>query len=98
MAAAQGLKGNELPTVSNDIMVAGQPGDRQSAGLGHCHRRGGRSCGGAVDGGGLCWRSRARSVTTSSKGAINPAISEKNELLAARISMAVSILVATILG
>ena len=32
------------------------------------------------------------------KGAINPGISEKSELLAARISMAVSILVATILG
>ena len=32
------------------------------------------------------------------KGAINPAISERKELLAARISMAVSILVATYLG
>jgi cation/acetate symporter len=45
-----------------------------------------------------CWRSRRRSVHDLIKGAINPGISERGELLSARIAMAVAIVVATYLG
>lgn len=96
--AETGMTGNELTTVNNDIMVLANPEIANLPGW----------VIGIVAAGGL-----AAALSTAAglllaisgavshdliKGALNPTISEKGELMAARVSMAVSILVATLLG
>ncbi|MFO1140695.1 MAG: sodium:solute symporter family protein [Paracoccus sp. (in: a-proteobacteria)] len=98
MAAAQGLKGNELPTVSNDIMVLANPEIANLPGWVIAIVAAGGLAAALSTAAGLLLAISGAVSHDLIKGAINPAISEKNELLAARISMAVSILVATILG
>ena len=98
MAAAQGLKGNELPTVSNDITVLANPEIANLPGWVIAIVAAGGLAAALSTAAGLLLAISGAVSHDLIKGAINPAISEKNELLAARISMAVSILVATILG
>ncbi|ETX27511.1 sodium:solute symporter family protein [Roseivivax isoporae] len=97
-AAAEGWSGNELTNFNNDILVLANPEIANLPGW----------VIGLVAAGGL-----AAALSTAAglllaissavshdlvKGAINPGISEKGELLTARIAMAVSIAVATYLG
>ncbi|MFV0410191.1 MAG: VC_2705 family sodium/solute symporter, partial [Paracoccus sp. (in: a-proteobacteria)] len=96
--AGQGLTGNELTTVNNDIMVLANPEIANLPGW----------VIGIVAAGGLAAAlSTAAGLLLAISGAVShdlvkgwlaPNISEKNELMAARVSMAISILVATILG
>ncbi len=98
MAAAQGLKGNELPTVSNDIMVLANPEIANLPGWVIAIVAAGGLAAALSTAAGLLLAISGAVSHDLVKGAINPNISEKNELMAARISMAVSILVATLLG
>ncbi len=97
-AAAAGWEGNELTKFNRDILVLANPEIANLPGW----------VIGLVAAGGL-----AAALSTAAglllaissavshdliKGAINPNISEKNELLSARIAMAAAILVATYLG
>ncbi|WP_319823426.1 sodium:solute symporter family protein [Thalassovita sp.] len=98
IAAEKGWKGNELTNFNRDILVLANPEIANLPGW----------VIGLVAAGGL-----AAALSTAAglllaissavshdliKGAINPNISEKSELLSARIAMAVSIAVATYLG
>ncbi|GGO70757.1 sodium:solute symporter family protein [Bowmanella pacifica] len=96
-AEARGWKGNEL-TVNNDILVLANPEIANLPGwvIGLI-AAGGLAAALSTAAGLLLAISSAVSHDLI-KGSINPAISEKNELLAARISMAVAIVVATYLG
>ncbi|MBP8932117.1 MAG: cation acetate symporter [Paracoccus sp.] len=98
MAAAQGLKGNELPTVSNDIMVLANPEIANLPGWVIAIVAAGGLAAALSTAAGLLLAISGAVSHDLIKGAINPGISEKSELLAARISMGVSILVATLLG
>jgi cation/acetate symporter len=97
-AAERGWAGNEMVTFNQDILVLANPEIAQLPGW----------VIGLIAAGGL-----AAALSTAAglllaisssishdliKSALNPNISEKNELLAARISMAVAIVVATYLG
>ncbi|WP_374634851.1 sodium:solute symporter family protein [Paracoccus sp. (in: a-proteobacteria)] len=95
---AQGLKGNELPTVSNDIMVLANPEIANLPGWVIAIVAAGGLAAALSTAAGLLLAISGAVSHDLIKGAINPGISEKSELLAARISMGVSILVATILG
>lgn len=96
--AEQNLQGNELPVVNNDIMVLANPEIANLPGW----------VIGIVAAGGLAAAlSTAAGLLLAISGAVShdlikgwlaPNISEKNELLTARIAMGVSILVATLLG
>ena len=98
LADENGWQGNELTRVNDDIMVLANPEIANLPGW----------VIGIVAAGGLAAaRSTAAGLLLAIsgavshdliKGAISPGISERNELLAARISMAVAILVATMLG
>ncbi|SNT72611.1 sodium:solute symporter family protein [Paracoccus seriniphilus] len=96
--AEQNLQGNELTTVNRDIMVLANP---EIANLPSwviaIVAAGGLAAALSTAAGLLLAISGAVSHDLV-KGSLNPNISEKGELLAARISMGVSILVATILG
>jgi cation/acetate symporter len=96
-AAAKGWAGNEL-TVNNDIMVLANP---EIAGLPGwviaLVAAGGLAAALSTAAGLLLAISSAISHDLI-KGSLNPGISEKGELLAARVSMAVAIAVATYLG
>ncbi|MBN7819859.1 sodium:solute symporter family protein [Bowmanella yangjiangensis] len=96
-AESRGWKGNEL-TVNNDILVLANPEIANLPGwvIGLI-AAGGLAAALSTAAGLLLAISSAVSHDLI-KGSINPQISEKNELLAARISMAVAIVVATYLG
>ena len=96
-AAERGWAGNEL-TVNNDILVLANPEIANLPGwvLGFI-AAGGLAAALSTAAGLLLAISSAVSHDLI-KGSINPNISEKGELLAARISMAVAIVVATWLG
>src|SRR5690554_3895005 len=96
-AAAEGKRGNEL-TIDKDIMVLANP---------EIARLPGWVIGLVVAGGLAAALSTAAGLLLAIssavshdliKGRLNPGISEKGELMAARISMAVAIVVATYLG
>jgi cation/acetate symporter len=96
-ATERGWKGNEL-TVNNDILVLANPeiADLPAWVIGLI-AAGGLAAALSTAAGLLLAISSAVSHDLI-KGSINPAITEKGELLAARISMAVAIVVATWLG
>lgn len=98
MAAAQGLAGNELPTVNNDIMVLANPEIANLPGWVIAIVAAGGLAAALSTAAGLLLAISGAVSHDLIKGTLRPNISEKNELLAARVSMAVSILVATLLG
>ncbi|AUH34145.1 sodium:solute symporter family protein [Paracoccus tegillarcae] len=98
MAAEQGLQGNELTTVNNDIMVLANPEIANLPGWVIAIVAAGGLAAALSTAAGLLLAISGAVSHDLIKGAINPGISEKGELMAARISMAASILVATILG
>jgi len=98
MAASQNLQGNELTTVNNDIMVLANPEIANLPGWVIAIVAAGGLAAALSTAAGLLLAISGAVSHDLIKGAINPAISEKGELLAARISMGVSILVATLLG
>ncbi|RJL00709.1 sodium:solute symporter family protein [Paracoccus siganidrum] len=94
----QGLVGNELTTVNNDIMVLANPEIANLPGWVIAIVAAGGLAAALSTAAGLLLAISGAVSHDLVKGAINPNISEKGELLAARVSMGVSILVATILG
>ncbi|MBT0779140.1 sodium:solute symporter family protein [Paracoccus sp. pheM1] len=98
IVAEQGLMGNELTTVNNDIMVLANPEIANLPGWVIAIVAAGGLAAALSTAAGLLLAISGAVSHDLIKGAINPGISEKGELLAARISMGVSILVATILG
>ncbi|MBU3029323.1 sodium:solute symporter family protein [Paracoccus marinaquae] len=96
--AEQGLVGNELTTVNNDIMVLANPEIANLPGWVIAIVAAGGLAAALSTAAGLLLAISGAVSHDLIKGAINPGISEKGELFAARVSMAVSILVATILG
>ncbi|MGI3185630.1 sodium:solute symporter family protein [Nioella aestuarii] len=98
LAEAQGLQGNELVTFNRDILVLANPEIAQLPGwvIGLI-AAGGLAAALSTAAGLLLAISSAISHDLI-KSTINPNISEKGELMAARISMLVAIVVATYLG
>jgi len=96
--AEQGLQGNELTTVNNDIMVLANPEIANLPGWVIAIVAAGGLAAALSTAAGLLLAISGAVSHDLIKGAINPGISEKGELFAARVSMAVSILVATLLG
>ncbi|MDK8875233.1 sodium:solute symporter family protein [Paracoccus sp. SSJ] len=96
--AEQGLQGNELTTVNNDIMVLANPEIANLPGWVIAIVAAGGLAAALSTAAGLLLAISGAVSHDLIKGAINPGISEKGELFAARVSMGVSILVATILG
>ncbi len=98
LIAEQNLQGNELTTVNLDIMVLANPEIANLPGWVIAIVAAGGLAAALSTAAGLLLAISGAVSHDLVKGALNPNISEKGELLAARISMAVSILVATILG
>ncbi|TGN62417.1 cation acetate symporter [Paracoccus liaowanqingii] len=98
MAAAQGLAGNELTTVNNDIMVLANPEIANLPGWVIAIVAAGGLAAALSTAAGLLLAISGAVSHDLIKGTLRPDISEKGELMAARMSMAASILVATILG
>ncbi|WP_410217873.1 sodium:solute symporter family protein [Paracoccus sp. (in: a-proteobacteria)] len=98
MAAAQGLAGNELTTVNNDIMVLANPEIANLPGWVIAIVAAGGLAAALSTAAGLLLAISGAVSHDLIKGTLRPDISEKGELFAARVSMAISILVATILG
>ncbi|MFV1878364.1 sodium:solute symporter family protein [Nioella sp.] len=98
LAAANGLEGNELVTFNRDILVLANPEIAQLPGwvIGLI-AAGGLAAALSTAAGLLLAISSAISHDLI-KSVINPGISEKGELLAARISMIVAIVLATLLA
>ncbi|HRK42422.1 MAG TPA: cation acetate symporter [Gemmobacter sp.] len=96
--AEMGLKGNELTTVNNDIMVLANPEIAALPGWVIAIVAAGALAAALSTAAGLLLAISSAISHDLIKGSINPNISEKSELLAARISMAGAILVATLLG
>ncbi|NHF72196.1 sodium:solute symporter family protein [Paracoccus xiamenensis] len=96
--AEQNLQGNELPTVNNDIMVLANPEIANLPGWVIAIVAAGGLAAALSTAAGLLLAISGAVSHDLVKGWLAPEISEKGELMAARISMAVSILVATILG
>ncbi|MBO9455190.1 cation acetate symporter [Paracoccus sp. R12_1] len=96
--AEQNLQGNELTTVNNDIMVLANPEIANLPGWVIAIVAAGGLAAALSTAAGLLLAISGAVSHDLVKGALNPNISEKGELFAARVSMAVSILVATILG
>ncbi|WBU62685.1 sodium:solute symporter family protein [Paracoccus aerodenitrificans] len=94
----QGLTGNELTTVNNDIMVLANPEIANLPGWVIAIVAAGGLAAALSTAAGLLLAISGAVSHDLVKGWLAPDISEKGELNAARISMAVSILVATILG
>ncbi len=95
--AAKGWTGNEL-TVNNDIMVLANPEIAKLPGWVVALVAAGGLAAALSTAAGLLLAISSAISHDLIKGALNPNISEKGELLAARISMAVAIAVATYLG
>nr|WP_111297970.1 sodium:solute symporter family protein [Paracoccus saliphilus] len=98
MAAAQGLAGNELTTVNNDIMVLANPEIANLPGWVIAIVAAGGLAAALSTAAGLLLAISGAVSHDLIKGTLRPNISEKGELMAARVSMAASILVATLLG
>lgn len=97
-AEAKGWTGNELTTVNNDIMVLANPEIAHLPGWVIALVAAGGLAAALSTAAGLLLAIASAISHDVIKGALNPNISEKGELLAARISMAVAIAVATYLG
>ncbi|OYW56554.1 MAG: cation acetate symporter [Rhodobacterales bacterium 12-65-15] len=96
--AAQGLVGNELTTVNNDIMVLANPEIAKLPGWVIALVAAGGLAAALSTAAGLLLAISSAISHDLIKGALRPDISEKGELLAARISMAFAIALATWLG
>jgi cation/acetate symporter len=96
--AAQGIVGNELTTVNNDIMVLANPEIAALPGWVIALVAAGGLAAALSTAAGLLLAISSAISHDLIKGALNPKISEKGELLAARISMAFAIALATWLG
>ncbi len=96
--AAQGIVGNELTTVNNDIMVLANPEIAKLPGWVIALVAAGGLAAALSTAAGLLLAISSAISHDLIKGALNPNISEKGELLAARISMAFAIVLATWLG
>ena len=96
--AEQGLVGNELTTVNNDIMVLANPEIANLPGWVIAIVAAGGLAAALSTAAGLLLAISGAVSHDLIKGTLAPNISEKTELLVARISMAFSILVATLLG
>ncbi len=96
--AAQGIVGNELTTVNNDIMVLANPEIARLPGWVIALVAAGGLAAALSTAAGLLLAISSAISHDLIKGALNPNISEKGELLAARISMAFAIVLATWLG
>jgi cation/acetate symporter len=96
-ATAKGWKGNEL-TVNNDIMVLANPEIAALPGWVVALVAAGGLAAALSTAAGLLMAISSAISHDLIKGTLNPGISEKGELLAARISMVVAIIVATYLG
>ncbi|WBU51993.1 sodium:solute symporter family protein [Paracoccus sp. SCSIO 75233] len=94
----QGLQGNELTTVNRDIMVLANPEIANLPGWVIAIVAAGGLAAALSTAAGLLLAISGAVSHDLVKGWLAPDISEKGELNAARISMAVSILVATLLG
>ncbi|MBI6629029.1 sodium:solute symporter family protein [Pontibaca salina] len=97
-AAENGWQGNELTEVNRDIMVLANPEIANLPGWVIGITAAGGLAAALSTAAGLLLAISSAVSHDLIKGAISPGISERGELLAARISMAVSILVATLLG
>ncbi len=96
--AERGLVGNELTTVNNDIMVLANPEIAKLPGWVIALVAAGGLAAALSTAAGLLLAISSAISHDLIKGALNPSISEKGELLAARISMAFAIVLATWLG
>ena len=96
--AAQGIVGNELTTVNNDIMVLANPEIAKLPGWVVALVAAGALAAALSTAAGLLLAISSAISHDLIKGALRPDISEKGELLAARISMAFAIALATWLG
>ncbi|MCU0899864.1 MAG: cation acetate symporter [Cypionkella sp.] len=96
--AAQGIVGNELTTVNNDIMVLANPEIAALPGWVIALVAAGGLAAALSTAAGLLLAISSAISHDLIKGALKPDISEKGELLAARISMAFAIVLATWLG
>jgi cation/acetate symporter len=96
--AELGLVGNELTTVNNDIMVLANPEIAKLPGWVIALVAAGGLAAALSTAAGLLLAISSAISHDLIKGALKPDISEKGELLAARISMAFAIVVATWLG
>lgn len=97
-AAANGWAGNELTTVNNDIMVLANPEIANLPGWVIAVVAAGALAAALSTAAGLLLAISSAVSHDLIKMQLNPNISEKSELMAARVSMAVAILVATLLG
>ena len=96
--AAQGIVGNELTTVNNDIMVLANPEIAALPGWVIALVAAGGLAAALSTAAGLLLAISSAISHDLIKGALRPDISEKGELLAARISMGFAIVLATWLG
>jgi cation/acetate symporter len=96
--AAQGIVGNELTTVNNDIMVLANPEIAALPGWVIALVAAGGLAAALSTAAGLLLAISSAISHDLIKGALKPDISEKGELMAARISMAFAIVLATWLG
>lgn len=96
--AERGLVGNELTTVNNDIMVLANPEIARLPGWVIALVAAGGLAAALSTAAGLLLAISSAISHDLIKGALKPDISEKGELLAARISMAFAIVLATWLG
>ncbi|MDM7256054.1 MAG: sodium:solute symporter family protein [Paracoccus sp. (in: a-proteobacteria)] len=97
-AAANGWAGNELTTVNADIMVLANPEIANLPGWVIAVVAAGALAAALSTAAGLLLAISSAVSHDLIKMQLNPNISEKSELMAARVSMAVAILVATLLG
>ena len=98
VAAERGWTGNELTRVDNDIMVLANPEIAQLPGWVIALVAAGGLAAALSTAAGLLLAISSAISHDLIKGTINPGISEKGELLAARISMTFAIALATYLG
>jgi cation/acetate symporter len=98
IAAERGWTGNELTKVDNDMMVLANPEIAKLPGWVIALVAAGGLAAALSTAAGLLLAISSAVSHDLIKGAINPSISEKGELLAARISMGFAILLATWLG
>ncbi|MGV3692968.1 MAG: sodium:solute symporter family protein [Paracoccus marcusii] len=97
-AVEQNWVGNELTTVNNDIMVLANPEIANLPGWVIAIVAAGGLAAALSTAAGLLLAISGAVSHDLIKGTLRPNISEKGELMAARVSMALSILVATLLG
>ncbi|MDR7126033.1 sodium:solute symporter family protein [Pseudotabrizicola sp. 4114] len=96
--AAQGLRGNELTKIDNDMMVLANPEIAALPAWVVALVAAGALAAALSTAAGLLLAISSAISHDLIKGSINPNISEKGELLAARVAMSFAIVVATYLG